>query len=132
MKPVHAASTCIAGGPAIPSRAWTRQAVFGNTWSGVVVPSAMKSISDGRTPAAHMARRAAASARSHVVSLAAARCRRAIPVRLRIHSSVVSTMPSSSELVSTLSGRYAPVPMIFEYIRLPWIIIHHASEYQPL
>jgi len=37
-----------------------------------------------------------------------------MPVRLRIHSSVVSTIFSRSKLVITLSGRYEPVPVIRE------------------
>jgi len=41
-------------------------------------------------------------------------CRRSMPVRVRIHSSVVSTIFSRSWLVMIFSGRYEPVPAMRE------------------
>jgi hypothetical protein len=64
------------------------------------------------TPAAFMARMAALAARSEVNSSLAAMRRSLIPVREVIHSSVVSTIFSSSKLVSALAGTYAPTPAI--------------------
>jgi len=74
----------------------------------------MKSTSAGANPAASSARRAACSARSTVVSPSAAMWRRSMPVRVRIHSSVVSTIFSRSWLVMIFFGRYEPVPAMRE------------------
>src|SRR6185503_4125207 len=116
MKPEQAASTLNAGQLLMPSLSCTRQATFGKIKSGVVVPTTTKSISFGVTPALSSAARAALCARWLVYSSSAAMCRRSIPVRLLIHSSVVSTIFSRSAFVRTRSGRYLPVPAIREYI----------------
>ena len=50
------------------------------------------------------------------VDVAWRKCRSSMPVRVRIHSSEVSTILSRSKLVSTFSGRYFPVPIMREYI----------------
>ena len=105
MKPAQAVSTLKAGTPRHPRRFCSSTPQLGNTRSGVVVPKAMKSMSSGLSPAASMARRAACSARSTVVSPSAAMWRRSMPVRVRIHSSVVSTIFSSSAFVSTRCGQ---------------------------
>src|SRR5271170_1414287 len=42
-----------------------------------------------------------------------------MPVRVRIHSSFVSTSFSRSKLVTTRGGRYPATPVIFAAIRLP-------------
>src|SRR4051812_38656651 len=68
--------------------------------------------SSGRMFAASSARRAASTARSDEACSGAAMRRSRIPVRSRIHSSLVSTMRSKSALVSTRSGTYMPVPTI--------------------
>ena len=73
--------------------------------SGVVVATMMTSTSAGAMPAAASAARDACSARSDVVSCGAAMWRWRIPVRVRIHSSLVSTRCASSSLVRTFSGR---------------------------
>ena len=65
-------------------------------------------------PAASIAFNAAFSAKSQVVSPSTTRCRFLIPVRSVIQSSVVSTIFSRSALVITFSGKYPPVPVIFE------------------
>src|SRR5262245_24126131 len=67
-------------------------------------------MSSGLVFAASSARSAAATARSDEACSGAAIRRSRIPVRSRIHSSLVSTMRSKSALVSTRSGTYIPVP----------------------
>jgi hypothetical protein len=79
--------------------------VFGKMRSGVVVPTTMKSTSEGVAPADFSARRAACSASEELDSSGPAMWRRSMPVRVRIHSSVVSTVFSRSLLVTTFSGR---------------------------
>src|SRR5690606_25843928 len=61
-------------------------------------------------PASFNATRAADSARSAVDSPSAATRRRSIPVRVRIHSSSVSTSFDQSSFVMILSGTYPPKP----------------------
>ena len=72
--------------------------------SGVMVATMIRSISAAVTPAAAIARRAASSAMSEVVSAGPAIRRSRMPVRVVIHSSEVSTMRSRSALVITRSG----------------------------
>ena len=91
--------------PDMPIRSCSRQATLGNTRSGVHVPTTTRSISAGVNPAASSAARQACSDRSLVASSFAAMCLRSIPVRVRIHSSVVSIIFSRSKFVSTFSGR---------------------------
>ena len=64
----------------------------------------MRSMSSGSRPAVRMARRPATEAIDAVVSCAAATRRSRIPVRLTIHSSLVSTIRSRSALVRTWGG----------------------------
>ncbi len=118
MKPLQAVSTLNAGAPRHPSRACSSAPQLGNTMSGVVVPKAMKSTSAGRDARGIQGARAARSARSTVVSPLAAMCRRSIPVRSRIHSSLVSIIFSRSKFVRTFSGRYDPVPAMRECFKL--------------
>ena len=61
-------------------------------------------MSSGSSPATAIARRAATAAIEAVVSWAAATRRSRIPVRVRIHSSLVSTIRSRSAFVRTPSG----------------------------
>ncbi len=72
--------------------------------SGVAVATMTRSRSSGATPACSSAFRAAGRARSLAASSGAAIRRSLIPVRVTIHSSVVSTITSRSAFVSTLSG----------------------------
>src|SRR5687767_6765900 len=74
--------------------------------SGVVVPTTMKSMSSGVSPARSIALRAASTARSEVATPGSTIWRSRMPVRCRIHSSLVSTMRSRSALVSTRGGTY--------------------------
>ena len=71
----------------------------------MVVPTTMKSTSAGVMPAAFSARRAACSASEELVSSGAAMWRRSMPVRVRIHSSLVSIVFARSSLVTIFSGR---------------------------
>ncbi len=88
-----------------PSLSWTRQAVAGKIMSGVIVATMMSSTSVGSRPRRSRASRAARTARSLVAVPGSARRRSRIPVRVRIHSSDVSTIFSRSALVTTRSGR---------------------------
>jgi len=112
--PETALEKMYAGQPLTPSRCCNRQAVDGKIRSGVVVPSTIRSSSDALTPAASSARCAARNARSPVVSPSAAIWRWRMPVRVRIHSSLVSTIFSRSALVTTRSGSALPVAMMRE------------------
>ncbi len=67
--------------PLQPKPFWIKQAVLGNTRSGVVVPTTIKSMSSALTPAASNAFLAAANPNVEVVSPAPATCRCLIPVR---------------------------------------------------
>ena len=104
-KPEQAALTSMAPQSGRPSRACNRHAVLGNTRSGDVVPTINSPMSCGLTPAACIARCAATSAISPLVSSSRAIRRSLIPVRSRIHSSEVSSIFSRSALVTTFSGR---------------------------
>jgi len=87
-----------------PSRCWTMLPTEGKIMSGVVVPTAMKSMSSGTRLARSSACWAAFTARSEVASLSSAMRRSRMPVRCTIHSSLVSTSFSRSALVSTRLG----------------------------
>ncbi len=73
--------------------------------SGVAVATRMRSISSAVMPASSSAFCAALDARSLVCSSGAAMRRSLMPVRETIHSSVVSTIFSSSAFVRMRSGR---------------------------
>ena len=96
MNPEQAAFTSIAPQSGSPIRFCIRQAVLGNTRSGVVVPITSRSISAGSTSAASRALRHAASASVAVVSSPSTIRRSRIPVRSRIHWSLVSIICSRS------------------------------------
>ena len=108
-KPVQTACTSNAKPGLISKSPCTFTATEGNVRSGVVVATITPSISSGERFAASMALRAAFTAISPVVSFSAAMWRCLIPLRWVIHSSVVSTIFSSSALVKMRSGRYEPV-----------------------
>ena len=102
--PEHAADKSKAATPGLmPSADCTKQAVDGNVMSEVTVPTITRSISLAATPEDLSAARAAFTAISVLVSPAETR-RSLMPVRVKIHSSVVSTIPSRSRLVTTLLG----------------------------
>ena len=89
----------------IPSRSWIRVAVAGKVSSGVAVAQMMRSRSAPDRRAMASASSAALTPRSEVSSLSSATRRSRMPVRWRIHSSVVSTRLASSALVTTRDGR---------------------------
>ena len=72
--------------------------------SGVSVATMIRSMSAAVSPASARAARAEAAAICEVVSPAAAMRRSRIPVRLKIHSSDVSTNLERSALVRIFSG----------------------------
>ena len=76
----------------------------GKIMSGVVVPTAMNSMSSGTRLARSSACWAALMARSDVASVSSAMWRSRMPVRWTIHSSLVATIFSRSALVSTRLG----------------------------
>ena len=86
----------------------TRQAVAGKTMSGVTVPTTMRSSSEAAMPRRSRASRAAGTQMALVGVPGSTMCRRSMPVRVRIHSSEVSTNFSRSALVSTRSGTNRP------------------------
>ena len=92
----------------MPSRRATTAAVFGIITSGVQVATITRSMSAGESPLPASALPAAATAMSATVSSGPASRLLAIPTRLRIHSSLVSTEAASSSLVTTLAGWYPP------------------------
>src|SRR5262245_33445796 len=91
-----------------PSLSWTTHAVAGNTMSGVTVATTRRSISAGGTPRRSGALRAARTASSLVGVPGSTTWRCSMPVRVRIHSSDVSTIRSKSAFVMTRSGTYVP------------------------
>ncbi len=76
--------------------------------SGVTVATMMRSRSLAPMPRRRRASRAAGTAIALVGVPGATTCRRSMPVRVRIHSSEVSTTFSRSALVSTFSGTKVP------------------------
>jgi hypothetical protein len=86
----------------------TRQAVAGKTMSGVTVPTTMRSSSEAAMPRRSRASTAAGTQMSLVGVPGSTMCRRSMPVRVRIHSSEVSTNFSRSALVNTFSGTCRP------------------------
>ena len=72
-KPEHTACTSKAAQPWMPSFCCSRQAVDGNTMSGVDVATMIRSISSARTPAASSAASDAGSARSLAVTCGSAK-----------------------------------------------------------
>ena len=89
-----------------------RWAVAGIGMSGVTVARTIRCTSSGATPAASIACRPASMAKGDNVSSSPATRRSLIPLRVRIHSSEVSTIFSRSALVSTPSGTAEPTPAI--------------------
>ena len=105
MKPAQAAAMSKPKPRVTPSAACTRNAVAGNAWSGVLVARMIASTSPGTAPASARAARAAAVPMNAAVSCGAAMWRCRMPVRSRIHSSVVSTVRASSSLLTARAGR---------------------------
>src|SRR6266700_4948657 len=92
----------------MPSRVATVAAVLGIGASGVQVATMTRPMSSGARPLAASAFPPAATAMSARLSSGPAIRRLTIPTRLRIHSSLVSTLAVRSSLVTTLAGWYPP------------------------
>src|SRR5581483_7196608 len=95
--------------PRMPSACCTLGEVAGMTASGVVVASTTWSIWSAVRPAASRAARPASVARPEVVP---PKRRSRMPVRSTIQASDVSREAARSSLVTTLSGRAMPDPVI--------------------
>ena len=104
-KPAQTAWMSKANPPRIPMALCTFTAAEGNVWSGVAVATIRASMSAPVRPPSASAPRAAAIARSEVSSPSAAKCRRSMPVRVRIHSSEVSRVRANSAFSTTRAGR---------------------------
>ncbi len=87
----------------MPRRRATVADTLGIGASGVQVATITRSMSSGDRPLAASALPPAMTAMSARVSSSAIR-RLAMPTRLRIHSSLVSTVAARSSLVTTLAG----------------------------
>ena len=91
--------------PGQPSFSWRKQAVPGNSWSGLRVAKRIMSRSAGVTPAEAIALLAASRPRSDVVVWSGStQCRSSIPDRDLIHSSEVSIHWVRSSFVTMRSG----------------------------
>jgi len=84
-----------------PSAAWMRQALDGTIVCGVTVAQTIRSTSSGPIPAASRAARLALTPRVKVFSSGPAMRRSRMPVRVRIHSSLVSSDGGKSSLRTT-------------------------------
>lgn len=104
VNPAQTTLMSIAAGDGMPMRAATRAAMFGERSMAVEVATRTRSMSPGARPAAASALAAACAASSSTGSSGPAMWRVRMPTRDVIHSSLVSTMPASSSLVSTLAG----------------------------
>ena len=102
-------------GQLMPSFSCTHTAVAGKTVSPVIVATMIMSSCSGETPAASIAARAASTARSDVWVPSSAKCRASMPVRSRIHSSLVSTKVSNQLLGTSRGGSAEPTPAMVAY-----------------
>ena len=104
-KPAQTAWTSKAKPEVMPILSWIIVAADGKVRSAVEVARISASRSAAPIPASASAAVAAFAPRSEVVSPSAAKWRRSIPVRVRIHSSLVSTHASNSEFGTTRAGK---------------------------
>src|ERR1700722_5989179 len=118
MNPEHAADRSNPHARVAPRLLWTRQAVAGNIISGVTLATTIRSISEAGTFLLARTSRAAAVARSEEATPFSTTWRSRMPVRSRIHASLVSTSFSNSALDITRGGTYPVTPVIFAAIRL--------------
>src|SRR5216684_6146155 len=115
--PEHAADRSKPHAFFAPIRHCTRQAVAGKNMSGVTLATIIISISEGSVFVCASNAFAASVAKCDEAMPFSTMCRSRIPVRVRIHSSLVSTIFSKSALVITLGGTYPATPVIFAAIR---------------
>jgi hypothetical protein len=106
VKPEQAAARSKPQHLVAPILFWISAAVLGKNMSGVVVPTMIRSMSAGVSPACAMAFNAASLPRSDVATPLSTMCRVWMPVRWRIQSSVVSTIWLSFVLSRMPGGTY--------------------------
>ena len=99
-------------GVSTPRKMEFLQAALGVTYPAVAVPTLISPISSAEIPAISSACSAAAAPSVSISSPGPAIWRAPIPVRVRIHSSLVSTVFASSSFVTERSGSAEPVPAI--------------------
>ena len=110
-KPEHAAFVSIAAAPTAPMFFCTKEAVFATMVDGVQVARSTRSMSLPSTPAQARACFAATVAKSAVETWLTRRD--LMPVRVVIHSSLVSTILLISSLLMLAGGIHLPQPVIW-------------------
>src|SRR5688572_10666969 len=113
-KLVHAVLTSIAAAFVAPMSSWIAEAVLGTCASAEHVPSTTRSMSLGSMPEQASAR-IEATCDSVVIGTCDTR-RSLIPVRVVIHSSVVSMKLARPGLSSTAGGMHLPQPVMAAYV----------------
>mmetsp|Transcript_31915 Transcript_31915/g.46965 ORF Transcript_31915/g.46965 Transcript_31915/m.46965 type:complete len:270 (+) Transcript_31915:674-1483(+) len=136
--PEHAAVKSNATALVAPTDAATDVA-SPNKSSGEDVATMTKSMSSGSTPDISSAPIAApiandlivsgSSPSSKVSSLCSKRRRSDMPVRVRIHSSSVSTIFSRSEFVTTVLGAALPIPMARQFSLPPHVALNLVVDF---
>ena len=109
-KLVQAVFTSMAAARGAPSACCTPEALLGTASSLLQLPYTMSSRSAASSPAQASARDEATTDSSIPDTCDTRRSR--MPVRVRIHSSVVSRKVERSALVSTAGGMHAPQPVM--------------------
>ena len=111
-KPLHAAARSKTAASPAPTASLMRAAVDGQIISPLTLATMIMSSSSAFTPERSSAFSRASRPSEKTVSESLALWRARMPVRCAIHSSLVSTIFSSSLLVSTHAGTARPVPAI--------------------
>ena len=115
---MRAVLTSIAAQPVAPMRCCSPEAMLGTWSSKLQVPKTMSSMSRPESPAHASARAAATCAMSAIGTWDTRRSR--MPVRLVIHSSLVSSMPARSWFERTAGGRHLPQPVMAAWVVMAW------------
>src|SRR5260370_9274490 len=126
-KPEHAADRSKPHAFFAPIRHCTRQAVAGKNMSGVTLATIIISISAASVFDCASNAFAASVAKFDEAMPCCTMWRSRMPVRVRIHSSLVSTIFSKSALVITLGGTWPLTPVILAAMR--WDISLLANFY---
>src|SRR6185295_4314898 len=129
MNPEQPACMSNAAARTHPSCCWIVHDVAGMGMSGVTVAQMIRSTSAGGTPAASSAWRHASVANWDMTSPSPAIRRSRMPVRVVIHSSLVSTIFSRSRLVTTREGTLLPVPEITALVGIAPSATKRAGSY---
>src|SRR5277367_961680 len=126
--PEHAAERSKPQAFLAPMRSCTRQAVAGNIMSGVTLARTISSMSAGSVLVFASSALAASVARCELATSLSAMWRSRMPVRLRIHSSLVATTFSRSAFVSTFGGRKPATPVILAAMRWDMMLLGSYCE----